>query len=154
MIKNICSYLLIIVSVCSVIFLTGCGEPEEPVETIFISPDFELIGKWYFLSVYGSGTIFGVPRESTDDNPSGYVEFLPDGKGYSDFKVNLLDMPFELQDSIVWTRLALDTVLVQAVTEGKMDLWSLKMATNDSISAVWPINVAGNSATLRAEFIK
>lgn len=134
--------------------ILACGEPEEIIPVVEISNDFELVGKWEFQKVAGDGVIFGVPRSSIDENPTGFVEFLPDGKGFSNFSTLLLDMPFELEDSIVWTRITIDTVLVQAVTEGKMDLWNILMADNQSLNAEWPINIAGNTATINVEFTK
>jgi hypothetical protein len=141
-----------LISLSTIFFIFSCGEPEEIIPVVSISDDFELEGKWNFSFVNGDGVIFGVPQSSEDENPTGYVEFLPGGKGYSDFSLSLLNMPFELQDSVVWTRPAEDTIIVQAVTEGKVDVWNILFASKDSINAEWPINIAGNTATINVQF--
>jgi len=138
----------------SALLMTSCGEEEIiPVE-IGISDDFDLIGKWNFTNVAGEGVIFGLPQSSEDENPMGFVEFFDDGTGFSNFSVELLNMPFELIDSVVWSRPSNDSLIVQAVTEGKVDRWHIIAATIDSVNAEWPINIAGNTATLNAQFRK
>jgi len=149
--------LLVIFSFSLLLTLHSCGEPEdqdEPEQLTEISSDFEITGKWNFQTVSGDGVIFGVPQSSTDEDPMGYVEFLEGGVGYSDFSVILLDRPFELQDSIVWTRQSIDTVIVQAVTEGKVDVWHIIGGNTTDVNAEWPIDIAGNTALLNAKFVK
>lgn len=148
------SLLSLVISISMLSTFHSCGEPEEPEELMGISSDFELVGRWNFQTVSGDGVIFGVPQSSTDDNPMGYVEFLEGGIGYSDFNVTLLDRPFDLQDSIVWTRQSIDTLIVQAVTEGKIDTWHIIGADMTNVNAEWPIDIAGNTATLNAKFVK
>ena len=145
-------YIFISILSISVILISSCGEPEEPTELTGIQSDFELLGVWNFQSVSGEGVIFGVPQSSEDENPTGYVEFLDGGVGYSDFSLELLGRPFELQDSIVWSRPATDTVIVQAITEGKVDVWHIIGADGTDLNAEWPLDVAGNTATLNAKF--
>lgn len=152
--KNTFYFLAAILSLSGLMCICSCGEPEEPVELMGISSDFEIIGKWNFQSVSGDGVIFGVPQSSEDNNPTGYVEFMAGGVGYSDFSLELLSRPFELQDSIVWSRPATDTIIVQAITEGKVDVWHIIGANNAEINAEWPIDIAGNTATLNAKFEK
>lgn len=151
------SFLTLIVSFSLLMTMHSCGEPEEPEEPMQlmgVSSDFDLLGRWNFQTVSGDGVIFGVPQSSTDDSPMGYVEFLEGGTGFSDFSVLLLDRPFELQDSIVWTRQSIDTLIVQAVTEGKVDVWHIIGANATDVNAEWPIDIAGNTATLNAVFEK
>ena len=154
--NSLLTYLFLILSFSLLLTIHSCGEPEEEQEQqlVGISDDFNIVGRWNFQTVSGDGVIFGVPQSSTDENPMGYVEFFEDGTGYSDFEVLLLNQPFELQDTVVWSRRAIDTLVVQAVTEGKVDVWHIIGANATDVNAEWPIDIAGNTATLNAQFTK
>ncbi len=137
-----------------VIIFSSCGEPEEPMELTGISSDFDIVGRWNFQVVSGTGVITGVPQSSTDENPTGFVEFLEGGIGYSDFGIELLNRPYELQDSITWSRPTSDTLILKKISEPNPDVWHIIGANATEINAEWPIEIAGNTATLNAKLTK
>ena len=116
---------------------TSCGEEGNDVESN-ISEDFLLTGTWYFQVISGDGMIRGVATEDSDPEPGGFVTFNEDGTGFSDFSVNLLDMPYGKEESIRWERLNNTQVLITEA-DGDEDLWNLIRANENVIEASWEI---------------
>ncbi len=119
------------------LIFTSCTEERNDVEAT-ISENFSLTGTWYFQVISGDGMIRGVATEDSDPEPGGFVTFNEDGTGFSDFSVNLLDMPYGKEESIRWERLNNTQVLITEA-DGDEDLWNLIRANENVIEASWEI---------------
>ncbi len=121
----------------SMLFLSSCVDENVTPESR-ISDDFILTGTWYFQVISGEGVIRGVATEDNDPEPGGFVTFNEDGTGFSDFNVNLLDMPYGKEESITWERLNNSQVLITEA-DGDEDLWNLIRANENVVEASWEI---------------
>ena len=133
------------------VFLTSCGEEEEPEPMEAISEDFDIIGTWNFQQVSGEGVIFGIEREDTDNMPTGFVRFESDSTGVSEFSVELLGLDYSKEETFTWKRLSESQVELRQ-SDGETDTWNIIRANPNIIEASWLIIRAGNQATLTTIF--
>jgi len=131
----------------------SCGENEEPVNTIVLTDD-DIIGKWVFTEVSAEATISGVPQSSTDNNPSGFVEFFADYTGMSEFDTELIGFPFVEMHSITWERVS-DNQVNLTPEDGVVDQWTVTSLATDAIEANWEIDFGSiGRATIYAKMIR
>jgi len=128
----------------------GCGEPEDNNQV----DEFTLEGKWIFDSVSGSGQIFGVPQSDKDDNPTGFIEFFPNGLGFSDFSIELLNQTIAKQETIQWERIDEFTIDIEE-EDGAHEIWKLINANDNMIEADWFLDFGtGNQATIKMMLVR
>ena len=128
----------------------SCGEPEEDMNQV---DEFDIVGKWTFASVSGSGQIFGVPQSDKDDNPVGYIEFYENGLGFSDFSIELLSQTIAKQETIQWERM--DLIIDIEEEDGAHEIWTLINANESMIEADWFLDFGtGNQATVTMELTR
>lgn len=136
--------------VLMLLFTVGCGEPEDMNQV----DEFNIIGKWDFDTVSGSGQIFGVPQSDKDDNPNGFIEFFSNGLGYSDFSIELLSQTIAKQETIQWKRIDEFTIDIEE-EDGAHEIWKLINANDNMIEADWFLDFGtGNQATIKMMLVR
>lgn len=121
------------------LLLSGCKDDMPQEREMFIDPDFELNSTWYFQTVSGVGVISGVDQVDDDPNPSGFITFNTDGTGYSEFSINLLNMPYGKTEEITWVRRT-DSELDIIGVDGKADTWTIIRANENVVEADWTVD--------------
>ena len=130
----------------------SCGENEDPVNTIVLTDD-DIIGKWVFTEISAEATLSGVPQSSTDNNPSGFVEFFSDRTGLSEFDTELIGFPFVEMHTITWERVS-DNQVNLTPEDGATDLWTVTSLATDEIEANWEIDFGSiGRATIYAKMV-
>jgi len=119
--------------------LSSCKDDMPDEREMFIDPGFELNSTWFFQTVSGVGVIGGVDQVDDDPNPTGFITFNADGTGYSEFSINLLNMPYGKTENITWERQA-DNIVDIIGVDGKADTWTLIRANDDVVEADWTVD--------------
>jgi len=130
----------LIVFACA--FLFSCGEPDENIEDpgdVNQVEEFNIVGKWTFQTVSGTGQISGFPQNDSDEEPDGFIEFFENGQGFSNFSIELLGQTIAKQENIQWERIG-DLIVDIEEEDGAHEIWTLINANEDMIEAEWTLD--------------
>ena len=131
-------FVCLIIGIGSIVF-NSCGENEDPVNEIVLTDD-DIIGTWTFIKVSTEATISGVPQSSTDDNPTGFVEFKSDYTGSTEFNTELIGFPFEEAHTFTWERISDFEVNLTQDDDMITDEWTVTAYADNRIEANWDID--------------
>lgn len=94
-----------------------------------------IVGVWNLDKVSSSGTVAGVSRSDTDNDPSGTIEFKSTGIGETDYSYELFDRRTNSNGGFSWTRDG-NTIEIFRGTGGS-EVWEISSEAEDRVEIEW-----------------